>query len=326
MRIDALATEPHFLDHLAPVWRSLTEPGTLWVDETLLPRAAALGLRHVVAGRPGLGWDPICVASFGDAKRARRALRPVVMMEHGAGQSYAGIESVTGSYVGSADRDGVVLVLVPNEVAAARHRQAHPEIPVEVIGSPHLDDLTTIDRPGDGVPCVSFHWDCQLVPETRSAWPEYVGQLDDLAAAHPGALGHAHPRLFAHTVDFYRAAGVEPVTEFADVVRRASVYVVDNSSTLFTFAALDRPVVVLNSRHYRRNVHHGGRFWDWADIGVACNEPAELVDAVELALADPADVAARRREIAAEIYPHRGDAAGRAVSAIEEVLCLTPRR
>lgn len=259
-------------------------------------------------------------ASFGDATKARRALRRVVMMEHGAGQSYVGIEAVTGSYVGSQDRTGVALVLVPNEQAKARHDAAHPGIPCVVIGSPYLDELDEIRTPTDGPPAISFHFDCDLVPETRSAWPEYVGQLDQLAAAYPDALGHGHPRLFPHTVDFYRAAGITAVADFDFVVALASVYVVDNSSTLFTFAALDRPVVVLNSRHYRRDVDHGGRFWDWADVGINVDDPGDLVDAIDLALSDPADIAARRREVVAEVYPHRGDAAARAVAAIEEVL------
>lgn len=317
--MDALATEPHFLDHIAPVWRALPGRRTLWVPHILSGRARDLDLDHVALGRPPLSGTPTLVASYGDAKKARRAFRPVVMMEHGAGQSYVGLEGTTGSYVGSDDRAGVKLVLVPNATAAARHRAAHPDIPAVVIGSPHLDDLARHPRPTAGVPTISFHWDCRLAPETRSAWTEYRPALGQLAAAFPGARGHAHPRLWRAAVPGYLQHGLTPTRDFADVVTRSSVYVCDNSSTLFTFAALARPVVVLNSRHYRRDVDHGGRFWDWADVGVQCDHPDDLVDAVALALTDPPEVATRRRAITAEVYPHRGQAAARAVAAIEEV-------
>ena len=321
--IDALATEPHFLDHIAPVWRQLPDAGRLWVTDELEPRAAALGLAGVSTGPPLPVPAPTLVASYGDLKRARRALRPVVLMEHGAGQAYAGAEDATGSYVGSRDRDGVVLVLVPNEPAAARQRAAHPRIPAIVIGSPHLDELAARPAPVDGPPAVSFHWDCYIAPETRSAWREYANRLHRVAEAFPGAIGHAHPRLWPTCHEWMATQGLRPLQEFVDVVDAAGVYCVDNSSTLFTFAALDRPVVVINSRHYRRSARHGGRFWDWADVGVSCDHPSELVDAITEARGDSAGIAARRREVAAEVYPHRGDAAARAAEAMGEILCST---
>lgn len=312
--IDAVASEPHFLDHIAPVWSALPERGTLWVAEGL-----DCDLPNSQVGPPPLSTVPTLTASFGDAKKARRAFRPVIYMEHGSGQSYQGVTS--GSYVGSSDRDAVILALVPNEQAKARHDAAHPDIPCVVIGSPHLDTLPT--PPADGPPAVSFHWDCPLAPETRSAWREYAHHLRPVADAFPGAIGHAHPRLWDRVAKWMARSHLHAVRDFATVCAMAGVYCVDNSSTLFTFAALDRPVVVLNSKRYRRNVHHGGRFWDWADVGVQCDHPAELVDCIRDAYDDRPEVVARRREIAAEVYPHRGDAAQRAVQAIEEV-CRVP--
>lgn len=318
--IDALATEPHFLDHIAPVWRQLDQPGVLWVTAALEPRAAALGLRGVSVGAPPLSGTPTLVASYGDAKKARRTARPAILMEHGAGQSYVGAEATTGSYVGSQDRDGVVLALVPNRQAKARHDAAHPEIPCVVVGSPYLDTLPT---PSGGRPCVSFHWDCLIAPETRSAWGEYARHLHLVASAYPRAIGHAHPRLWPKAKPRMLEQGLRPVDDFTDVCRQAGVYCIDNSSTLFTFAALGGPVVVINSQHYRRDVAHGGRFWDWADVGVTCDDPQDLVDAIALARTDPPEIAARRREVAAEVYPHRGEAADLAAAAIEEVTCST---
>jgi hypothetical protein len=280
----------------------------------LSTRAAGMGLHGVRVGVPVGGGPPVLVASYGDMKKARRYARRVVMMEHGTGQTYQGAAS--GSYVGAFDRELVHLVLVPNDAAKAAHDAAHPRIPSVVIGSPYLDHLATLPTPDRGLPCLSFHWDCQAVPETRTAWPEYAHLLPDLRTEIGPLFGHSHPRLWDRSKAIMLQAGMTLVRDFPDVVQRASVYAIDNSSTLFLFAALDRPVVVINSKHYRRDVHHGGRFWDWADVGPQVDHPSDLPGAMADALkADPT----RRRQIVDECFPHRGDAAQRAVKAIEEV-------
>jgi hypothetical protein len=74
--------------------------------------------------------------------------------------------------------------------------------------------------------------------------------------------------------------------------------------------------VVLNSTAYRRDVHHGLRFWDAADVGIQVNRPQELAPAVERALAG--DIA--NREHALDIvYAYRSGAAERAVAAIASI-------
>jgi hypothetical protein len=59
------------------------------------------------------------------------------------------------------------------------------------------------------------------------------------------------------------------VASLREVQRRAAVYVCDNSSSMYEFAATGRPVVVLDLPEgrikgigYRRNINHGLRFWD----------------------------------------------------------------
>lgn len=292
--IDALATLPHYRDHVAPIWEALPAElrGTLYLSK---------GLRTCSI--------PTLCASYRDLVIARKARRPVILMEHGSGQSYAGTSAK--AYIGGADRDGVIAVLVPGERQAAQHRAVHPELPAFVIGCPKLDTM----RAGGTETVTSFHWDCRAVcPETRNALPFYLRHLRRI-----GGIGHAHPRLWPTMPPKYRREGLEPVEHFADAIARAGVYVCDNSSTIFEAAVLDVPLVILNAPWYRRDVEHGMRFWEYADVGVQVDHPFELADAVAEARADRPAQATRRREIAAEVYAHRGHATRAAVGALEEI-------
>lgn len=316
--IDAIAQFPHYLDHIAPVWAGLPDEirGTLWVTPPMRRHAEHLGV-PVETRRPTMAPIPTLAASWSDARRARHLDRPVILMEHGAGQTYQ--SSRFGAwYAGGTDRRGVIAVLAPNDQAAARHRDAHPDIPVTVIGCPKLDALVARPhREPSGTVCVSFHWDARHVaPEAGSGWLAFHAAIPDLVAAHPGALGHAHPRAVREMRGPMTRHGLEFVEQFDEVVDRADLYVCDNSSTLFEFAALDRPVVVLNPPLYRRHVNHGARFWDWADIGLQADHHGELVDTVTRALGDPAGPRARRHQLVGEIYPHLGHATPVAVEAI----------
>lgn len=302
--IDILATEGHWLDHLTPIHAALgAHAGAVLTD------------RHLPSG-----GDVTVVASYRDMKNARKHGRPVALAEHGAGQSYQrnGRPASQGSYIGSLDRDGVIAVLVPGEAQATVHRAAHPDLPVHVVGCPKLDQLALIPRPVNARPvvAVSWHWDCKLVPETTSAWRFYRAAVAELSRTHQ-VLGHGHPRLWPQIRGEYERMGIEPVRDFAEVVARADVLAVDNSSVMFEWAALDRPVVVVNSPKYRRNVHHGGRFWEWADVGLQVDRPDQLATTVDKALLDPLGVAVRRREIVRDIYGQpAGSAAQRAAEAV----------
>lgn len=300
MRIDALATEPHYLDHLRPVWDALPEErkGTLHTR----PR----NIRHENT--------VTLVTSFKDMQAARHRLRPVIMMEHGAGQAYA--TSVSQAYVGAEDRHGVIGVLVPNARAEKIHVDKHPRIPAAVVGCPKLDELLFAAAPDSETAAISFHWDCHVCPETRTALPHYRPALKLVRQHLPKTLGHAHPRIWLHANQSYQLAGIEPVERFSEVVSRASVYVCDNSSTMFEFAALGRPVVVLNAPWYRKDVHHGGRFWEWAPIGENIESPSQLLPALERAMTDSRANEDQRQSIVSEIYPYLGSSVPRAVEAV----------
>lgn len=218
------------------------------------------------------------------------------------------------------------LYLVPNEANAKRWRGAYPRADVAVVGCPKLDELPTTGQPG--VVAISFHWEATIADEARSAFQHHKGVLRDLARRFP-IIGHGHPRAIdgePYLRTAYAAAGIELVEDFEEVCRRASVYVCDNSSTIFEFAATGRPVVLMNAPWYGRGSHHGLRFWDAAHVGLQADHPADLPDAIERALADPPEVAAAREDAVGMVYAHRGDATRRAVGALVAWMRATEAR
>jgi hypothetical protein len=177
-----------------------------------------------------------------------------------------------------------------------------------------LDTLPARDPSEPETVAVSFHWNLMHTPEAGSAFHWFRGAVAELAQTFR-VIGHRHP--MNHDLPgFYRRNGIELVDDFAEVCRRASVYVCDNSSTLFEFASTGRPVVVMNSPRYRRNVSHGGRFWDWADVGVQVDDPDCLEDMVTLARADLPEAVERREAVLDEVYAYRSGGAARAADAI----------
>lgn len=341
--VDVLATEPHFLDHLAPIWHALSsrgrrgiKRGRVWVAPSLTRQAQRLDLDAAPwAGDVEDLAQLVAVASYGDLRRATGTRqdpdaaprRRAIYAEHGCGLTYdRGELGPHTSYAGHPHRPGVELYLCPNDRVAQLNAAAHPETPTAVVGSPRVDELAAIERltpsmAGEDRPvvAVSFHWDCHVVPETRSTAGRYSPALAGLAKRYT-VLGHAHPRIWDRMRYVYGELGIERVRRFDEVIRRADLYVVDNSSTLYEWvAATDRPVVVLNAPFYRRDVEHGLRFWDLIP-GAQVDHPAQLTNVVAEALDDPPELAQLRRQAVEAVYPHRGDAAKRAAAAIEEVL------
>ena len=261
------------------------------------------------------------VASYTDLRTARLGQGRIVLAQHGAGQSYGGDPRSTRNpaYPGGDDNDAVGLFLVPNEHAAARWRARYPDAAVAVVGSPRLDTLPhrqidpTSPHP---IVAVSFHWDARTSPEASSAFAWYRRILAPLAQRYK-VIGHGHPRR-SDLARVYRTLGIEYVRDFDEVCRRADVYVCDNSSTLFEFASTGRPVVVLNAPWYRKDVYHGLRFWDAADVGVNVDDPAATLPAVECALADREEQRERRERALSIVYTYRRAAARRAAEAIRE--------
>lgn len=302
-----LATAAHYVDHVLPIWDKLpaAERGYFYMSGRAW-RDGIPGARRVEF----LGKDPrspILTVAHGDFKLARAARRrKIALGQHGAGQSYSTDHP---SYPGGKDQAEVGLFLVPNRHAADRTLARYPKARVEIVGCPKLDRLPRKAR-GRGRPivAVSFHFNTSVAPETRSAWPLYRAHVAALARSVK-VIGHAHPRILGQLTPYYRSNRIELVSSLDEVFRRADLYVCDNSSSLFEFAATGRPVVVLNAPWFRPKARHGLRFWDAADVGIQVDRPRDLAAAVARALKDPPTVAAAREAALRLVYqPRRGGA------------------
>lgn len=330
MRLNLYASLEHYAEHLWPIWQALPERlrGASWSSATGKWWGEPLGGLSDARQHPG----PVLVASHGDAVSATVRGRDLVYVEHGAGQTYGGDPAGAGAagLSGSTDRAmrHVLLFVCPNTTVASRWRRLY-DVPAVAVGCPKLDEYHPV-RPKNlsrdrTVVAVTFHWDSSLLPETMTAWPEYDGALPvlrDWCIDHDMDLvGHGHPRIWPRIERRWAQLGVERIPLLAEVFDHADVLVADNTSALPEFASLGRPVVWLNASGYRRDVHHGGRFWEWPEGQVQCDHPGELTSAVARALEDPPAVRAARARMVRAVYGETdGQAAQRAADAIAAIL------
>lgn len=324
--IDALCSQRHYADHIAPVWLALPEDvrGRFFVPpkpRTLAGYVEALGIEPTVLRRPPRDTTPILIAGWMDDYMAT-VPRPVALIEHGVGQPYLGVSHP--AHPGGQRRARVRLFLCPNASVAERNLAVYPEAVAAVVGASHLDRWHFTSGHGhtsntDGPIALSFHFDSQVAPEARSAWPHYgPAALQALADAFPGRIrGHAHPRVLERFRGVYEAAGIEVIDRFADVLDQASLYIVDNSSTAPEFASTGRPVIFLNSPEYRRDVHHGWRFWEWTERQPTVDHLGQLVATVQWVLAEPDACREGREAMVRQAYAYTdGNAAERAADAV----------
>lgn len=277
--------QSHYLAHLWPLWYALPveQRGTFWATGN----AAAEVQRetpHFRIGTPGNFGPPTVVAGSLDAARVDPR-RPLVYVEHGTGQRY--LNDPRPQERNTLKR--CALYLSPRQTNEAKN-----QVP---IGCPKLEPFKG-QTPGDAI-AVTFHWQSRAIPEADWAWPEYKESVVSLSK-HYEVIGHGHPRIFSKLRRFWEANGIEPVESLIEVFQRSKLLIGDNSSALFEVAALDRPVVLLNSRRYRRGINHGLRFWSHAGIGLQVDQPGDLLGSVEQALGD--ENAAERRRLIKEVY------------------------
>jgi hypothetical protein len=317
VKLNAYVSQRHYLDHLLPIWKRAElneirgglylapEAGDqrAWLDHHVgIPDA---NLPTLVASGNDLGW-----------------FREPILVEHGIGQTYEGIDHP--AWPGGMNRENVRLFLCPNRRVVDANLARYPNARTAIVGSPHVEQLARWGAP-PGLEGVAFsaHWRSSLVPETWPAFDQYEDAIVEFAKGSGlRPIVHGHPRDADHFRVWQKARTSwfthEP--RFDCVTRRAWVYVADNTSTLYEWAALDRPVVVLNSPTYRRHVEHGLRFWEFADVGVQVDRSAALTDSILFAATDPPHLAARRREIVAELFPIIDGAAKAAAVAVLDVL------
>ena len=292
MTIHAFASWRHYSDHIAPIWEQIPEKhrGQFVVgSHSQRARMRARGIDAVLPRQAGVtaqalrSRDPVIVASFSDLQKMGK--RPVAFVEHGAGQTYIMDDGrIHGGYSGGAGRSFVGLFICPNRMVAQNNREQYPDAHMAVVGSPRLDDLWETRNVSwssqQTVLGISFHWECRLVREAGTAFPEFrkvippfVERLQNYGI---DVVGHGHPKAFNDLKPWWESHGVPTESEWENVVGMIDAYMIDNSSTIFEAAALDIPILLMESKKWRRNVRHGMRFWDYANVGPSVTADDDL--------------------------------------------------
>ena len=322
-RVDFFASEPHFFDHMAPIWEKLNDEykGTFLVTQEIIDMCA----KRIPEVRLGLPTENIClVASFGDYSRSKGQ---VIFMEHGIGHTYSVDDH--SSYAGGKGKDRVVLFLNQHHITDKKNKKTYPKTKHEIIGTPKMDEYGTKEIKGRTV-CISFHWNCAIVPETRTTLPHYEKVFKTLAKSNDYTLVvHAHPREYGNwqksVQRYFRGYDIRFITDFRQVLDEADIYINDNSSTMYEFMLTGKPVIVLNAPWYRKEINTGIRFWDFIP-GIQVDNPEDLDGAIKRTLDNPNEFKETREVIAKELYPHHRQAAQRAATTIENYINKTGKK
>lgn len=273
---------------------------------------------------------PVLVASYADAQRMRP--RPVIHLNHGAGQRYEGDPASAGhgAFAGGAGLEHVVLFLDPSERCAEAWRAMYPATPAVAVGCPALDrhhdalerDAAAFESRQGPLVAVTFHHSHAQIPEQASALAHFQAALgplrDAVRAAGGDLLGHGHPRAQRPLQRLWWDLGVEFEPDWDRVLTRMpDLLVVDNSSAAPEMASVGVPICWLWPPWYRRSAQHGGRFGGWVGDQVEVQDPAGLVAGVFRALGDPPEARVSREAMVRDVYVAcDGSAAERAVAAI----------
>ncbi len=325
--VDIVGRREHYFEHLLPVWRALPDgvrgdvmvPPVRWRSRVLerigapLPKCRLDGrqvLTHTLAKH-------VLLASAEDYKREGLGRR-LAYLNHGVGQAWRDKRGWVPR--GAAmPKPGVSLFLVPGAFAERVTREVHPDARVVNVGVPKLDAFAGRAWESGDIIVFSTHWNMANPPEAMGVLGEFERGISALRGYR--VMLHAHPKDDVPARAMAARLGVPFIESFAEVLERASVYATDSSSTLFEFAAVGKPVVVLNGRAYRRDHEHGLRFWEAASVGVNVDDERDLQSAVDVAFADSRrERFNRARAVALAYGPHGvdGGATARAVAALVE--------
>lgn len=322
MTIDAYSSRPHYLAHIAPIWNALPDllRGKFHVPQRLVKDAQRHGIattQHPLR----MNGTPTIVASYSDYRAAHH--RPVIFVEHGAGQTYRDVPDHP-AYSGGRGRERVILFICPSDTVATRNHLKYPRAVSVAVGCPRIDQfLPVIPHPRSSPPVVAFtfHAHYALVPETESSYRYFLPVLDLVRNAGYQVLAHGHPNLYRRLVPTYARRGLSHTADPDEVFRKADVLCVDNSSLGFEAAAVSIPIVWLSPPTYRRDVHHGLRFWNALVLGQHAESVEEVVPAIASALAPISPELQQTRDNYLDtVYAHRdGLSAQRAAEAIMQV-------
>lgn len=336
-KLDMFARRFHFLEHIKPIWDELPEEnrGRFMIPEVLLPYAKSVGLdatplKQLSPNNPlnvnPKGNDPILTCASGDMQTSWNSnrKRQHILMEHGVGLVFPGNQSYAGS---RGIRVRAALTLAPNKAVYQLTKNAIPNMPQEIIGTPYLDKWAGISKlkrtmPTKPIVCISFHWPGGAVaPEAGNALDDFLPVLSELSKQENfSIIGHAHPRHIDNMTKIFKEHGIPTIRYFKDVMKLAHLYVCDASSTIYEFLVTGWPVLIMNSKKFRKNVNFGVRFWDYTDVGKQVDEPNQLIPSINWTLENPYTHYKERQDAIRALYPNLGHSARSAYDAIHRFL------
>ncbi len=314
LKVDLVCSQRHYAAHAFPIWDRLPE--------------RIKGDFHRIRATVNPPADPhrICmVAGWADVAPLRGRHR-MIYVEHGAGQSYGGGDGRAAhwpgySLSGGSRHSGVIGFISPNDEVAARWQTA----PSVAVGCPKMDSYLGMTPPRQRSVCFAWHFDSQVAPEARSAWDHWKDSLPSivtqLEADGWAVYGHAHPRWRGQLDDVMTLMGFEVLLNDHAVFREADVLVVDNSSLGPEMMLLDRPVVWLNAPWYRKDVEHGGRFWDWTKGIYTVDDADELLVKWPSIIGRPGWTTELQRRLVERIYKYTdGSSSQRAADWVTQLV------
>jgi hypothetical protein len=301
--IHQLATFSHYHRHLDPIFAALPDDLRGDVLDPRKPRLWQIPKTDVVliAGAIDIDYEYGCRQIY---------------VEHGAGQSYIEIDPRSQPYYhGGTHPENVIGYVAPSKKVADSWGR-----PAVAVGCPALDWHWARGIQGMHARktiAITFHWDAvRVCPEARSALDHYIDHLPMIVgwAKDRGHqfIAHAHPR-DKMAREMWKRINVEYVDDIDEVLQRASILIGDNSSVLYEAAALGIKTLVLNAPWYRRDVHHGLRFWD-AVPGRQFDDAHELV-AIDPSFDHSDGYNIDRREAVARAYALRPGGGGAKIAA-----------
>lgn len=286
MKLGIWATKQQYAEHLLPIWEACSpeervEFGYLERTDTILT-SSAVDFRHL--------------AELGAPQR-------LIYMEHGVGLQQHKPETIRLMHRAHS-------VFVPNTFTALELRSMGLRRDIKVVGTPKMDKLLVIPESGLGVIAVSFHWTGR-----GQNWRRYEQVLRRLRNKHQ-LIGHGHPYMSEQWRNRWRNIGVEYVQDFAEVVERADYYICDHSSTIYEWAALDRPGLMLDRPHGQDTLLSTGLLYQKHANICARATPSTLAEDIRDMKNTPQLFKATRGEVTRDLYPYLGCSTNRVLELL----------
>lgn len=292
---------------------------------TFAAETGAEWVSDAAAARPGVTVIADCVAD------RLRGHRRIVNLGHGLISK--------GQYFGSNARIGrenlADAICVPGPWHAEQLRP-HLYIPIHVTGMSKLDGLfgpfdETAFRAAHGIVadarvllwCPTFNPELSSLPVVGAE----IRRLTEFGTVVIKMHGTTDPDLARAVRDALAAEPqvrvVDPSMDATPFMRCASLLVTDVSSVMFEFAALDRPVVLVDNPRQASYANYNPADVEYAmrEVGPRVSTVDQLVEAVRQELAEPERYRAARRRVTALMFAATD---GRNAERIAAVICDPP--